>query len=73
MPDNPYLKLALIPGTFDVLANGELKTNVQARLVFVPNQAGLASLPDYDPGTFAATFGLGTLWQKKADGSWAEV
>ncbi len=73
MPENPYMELALIPGTYDYYANGELTTNCQSRIVFVLSQSQLAMLPDYAPGTIAATFGLSEIWQKTPAGLWIEV
>lgn len=73
MPENPYMELALIPGTYDYYANGELITNRQSRIVFVLSESQLAELPDYSPGTIAATFGLSEVWQKTPAGAWIEV
>lgn len=65
-------KMALIPGLCDVYANGELKTNVQSRIVFVDSEASLANIGNYEIGTFAATLGCEKVWQKTANG-WTPV
>lgn len=73
MPENPYSTLALIPGTYDWFGNGQLHTNCQSRMVFILSEANLADLPDYEPGTFAATFGMAEVYQKTPSGLWIEV
>lgn len=66
-------KMALIPGLCDVYANGELKTNVQGRIVFIDSEASLSQLTGYEIGTFAATLGCKKVWQKDATGAWVPV
>lgn len=73
MPENPYMELSLIPGTYDYYANGKLTANCQSRMVFILSEANLADLPDYEPGTFAATFGMANVYQKTPAGLWIEV
>ena len=52
---------------------GELKTNCQSRIVFVTAESDLANLPEYAPGTLAATYGLDSVWQLDDSGTWVEV
>lgn len=66
-------RLALVLGTCDTMVNGSLVTNALCRVVFVETEAQLATLPAYEPGTFAALYGLGKLWQKTPAGEWAVV
>lgn len=71
--ENLYFKMALVPGTYDAVVDGELKTNCKSRIVFVGSEADLANLPEYEPGTVAATYGLANVWQLNASGTWVEV
>lgn len=73
MPESVYYKLQLIPGTYDYVADGELVANVQSRIIYVESQSDLAGLPDYAPGTMAATYGLGHVYQKSPSGTWTEI
>ena len=68
-----YFKMALVPGTYDAVVDGELKTNCQSRIVFVKAESDLANLPEYAPGTLAATYGLDSVWQLDDSGTWVEV
>lgn len=68
-----YFKMALVPGTYDAVVDGELKTNCQSRIVFVTSESDLANLPEYAPGTLAATYGLDSVWQLDDSGTWVEV
>lgn len=71
--EDAYFKYALVPGTYDAVVNGELKTNCQSRIVFVPSEADLADLPEYAPGMLAATYGMDTVWQLDDTGNWIEI
>ena len=66
-------RLMLMLGTCDTMVNGSLVTNALCRVVFVETEAQLATLPAYEPGTFAALYGLGSLWQKTPAGEWTAV
>ena len=71
--EDAYFKYGMIPGTYDAVVNGELKTNCQSRIVFVSAESDLANLPEYAPGTLAATYGLDSVWQLDDSGTWVEV
>lgn len=64
---------ALTIGMHDAVIGDDIIRDIQTKLVFVPTQADLAKLADYPTGTFAATYGAGSMWQKKPDGTWASV
>ena len=67
---NTFKSLAL--GMHDAVVGDDIKHDIQSLLVFVPAQADLAKLADYPVGTFAATYGAGTIWQKNDQGEWVE-
>ena len=59
-------------GLINAVIGGKLHRNVPNTLTFVEEESDLAVITDAQPGDFAATFGLGSLWQY--DGSaWQEV
>lgn len=53
--------------------DGNVIRNVAGKTVYVNSEEDLAAFADEEPGTFAVQYGLGTIWQKKPDGDWAEV
>lgn len=71
--EDAYFKYGMLPGTYDAVVDGELKTNCQSRIVFVTAESDLANLPEYAPGTLAATYGLDSVWQLDDSGTWVEV
>ena len=60
-------------GTMDVVVDGVMYHDVPCRLVMVTDSTERdTAITDPTPGLFAATYGLGTIWQY--DGSdWVEV
>lgn len=70
---NPYIPAPPITDTYDATVNGELKTNITSKLVFVEsNPNGNPLYADYAPGAFAVTYDLSTIYIKQPNGSWAE-
>ncbi len=53
--------------------NGKIKTEVPVACVMVRSSADKSLLADYEPGTIAFTAGFAAIWQKKADGTWADI
>jgi hypothetical protein len=60
-------------GDLDYVKDGKIYRNVPVKSVMVESSADLAILEGYEPGAFAFTAGFGSIWQKKADGTWASV
>lgn len=60
-------------GNLDYIKNGTIYKNNAVRSILVTAQSDLASLTDYGPGTVAYTAGFASMWQKKADGTWATI
>ena len=52
---------------------GTVIRSVAAKTVYVNSADDLAEFADEEPGTIAIQYGLGKVWQKKPDGSWAEA
>ena len=60
-------------GNIDYVKNGRIIADVPSNQVMVTNKFEAESmLVDYPPGTIAFTAGYADIWQKKADGSWAD-
>lgn len=66
----PGFPAYMTPNTYDAVANGELLTNLEPRIVFVESAADLAVLTGYAPGAFAISYDLASIWACKPDGSW---
>lgn len=60
-------------GMHDAVVNGELVRDIPTRLVFVADSTERDALENVLPGQFVATYGMGYVWQKKGDGTWAAV
>ena len=60
-------------GMHDAVTNGELMTDIPTRLIFCKNTTERDALKNILPGQFVATYGLGNIWQRKGDGTWATV
>lgn len=60
-------------GMHDAIVDGELVHDIPTRLVFVASQTERNALENILAGTFVATYGLGNIWQKKGDGTWATI
>ena len=61
-------------GTYDAVIAGELVKNIPANITFVSSTDEREAIKDMlIPGQFVALYGCGTVWQLKADKSWAEV
>lgn len=69
---DPKFPIYMAPSTYDAVADGELITNLEPRIVYVESQDDLAQLPAaYAPGATAVTYDLASVWVKKPDGTWA--
>ena len=60
-------------GIIDAVANDDLMKGIPLTLTFVANQSERDALPNILPGQFVATYGIGSVWQKKGDGTWATI
>ena len=60
-------------GNLDYVKDGEIVKNAPTAPVMVPDQAALALLTGYEPGTVAFTAGFAAAWQLAADGTWATI
>lgn len=60
-------------GMHDAVVDGELVRDIPTRMIFVTNSTERDALENLAAGTFVAVYGLGTIWQRKADGTWATV
>lgn len=57
----------------DYIKNGKIHADVTSNMVMVASKSEAESmLADYPPGTIAFTAGYTNMWQKKADGTWAD-
>ena len=53
--------------------DGEIVVNSSSEPVMIRTAADLDLLTAYEPGTFAYTAGFKKIWQKAADGTWANI
>lgn len=61
-------------GMHDAKVGDHIVQDIPTRLVFVSSQAELDDFTAIEPvGTFAATYGLGTMWHLNASREWVEV
>lgn len=64
----------LLIGMHDAKIGDDIVRDIPTKLVFVSSQAELAEFTAIEPvGTFAATYGLGTLWHLNSSREWVEV
>ena len=57
----------------DYIKNGKIHADVTSNTVMVASKSEAEStLGDYPPGTIAFTAGYVQMWQKAADGTWAD-
>lgn len=58
----------------DVLIDGEIVHDVQARTVFVSSQSELSNFTNVEPiGTVAVQYGLANIWQLNANREWVSI
>lgn len=69
---NPMIK-SLQWGMHDAIVDGEIVRDIPDKIVYVTAQSELANFAGEQPGTIAALYGFGTMWQLKPDGTWAEM
>lgn len=60
-------------GTHDAVINGEVVRNIPSKMIYVRNQAELSNFADALPGTIAAQYGFGSMWQMDPSGNWVEI
>ena len=60
-------------GMHDAIINGEIVRDIPSKMIYVEQQSDLANFSDALPGTIAATYGFGSMWQMKPDGTWASM
>lgn len=60
-------------GTHDAVINGEVVHNIPSKMIYVEQESDLSNFSDALPGTIAATYGFGSMWQMKPDGTWATM
>ena len=60
-------------GMHDAVTNGEVMTDIPTRLIFCASSTERDAIKTILPGQFVATYGLGNIWQRKGDGTWATV
>ena len=60
-------------GLYSAVVNGQVLTHIQDEVVYVNSEDDLALLSDFKAGSFAMTYGLDTIWQKKPNGTWQEI
>lgn len=69
---NPMIK-SLQWGMHDAIVNGEIVRDIPDKMVYVSSQSELANFSGEQPGTIAALYGFGTMWQLKPDGTWVSM
>ena len=57
---------------YDAVKNGELVRDIPARLIYVADSTERDALENVEAGTFAATYGLGSIWQRTGSGTWVD-
>ena len=60
-------------GMHDAIIDGQIVRDIPSRMIFVNAQSELSNFADALPGTMAATYGFGKMWQMKPDGTWATI
>ena len=60
-------------GMHDAIIDGQIVRDIPSRMIFVTAQSELSNFADAFPGTMAATYGFGQMWQMKPDGTWATI
>lgn len=60
-------------GMHDAIIDGQIVRDIPSRMIFVNAQSELVNFADALPGTMAATYGFGQMWQMKPDGTWATI
>ena len=61
-------------GMHDAYINGEVVRDIPTKMVFVTNQSQLSKFTQIEEvGTFAATYGLSSVWQLNASRQWVSV
>lgn len=56
-----------------MLGEGKILRDVASKLIYVVSEDNLDELWEEQPGTIAAMYGLGQMWQKLPDGTWTEI
>lgn len=70
---NSYPK-TLNGGMHDAIIGSDIVHDIPSKVIYVTEESELASFTDISPvGTFAATYGLGSMWQLNASRTWVEV
>ena len=64
---------ALETNMHDAVIDGMVVHDIPTKIIFVANSTERDALENVLPGQFVATYGCSTVWQKKGDGTWAEV
>jgi hypothetical protein len=59
-------------GTHNAVTADGIVRDIPTTLTFVTQESDLDLITDAEPGDFAATYGLGTIWQYDGD-EWQEV
>ena len=68
-----YIDVVQNAGNTDYVLDGAVVKNAPMKIVLVTSKAQAeALLSEYDPGTIAYTAGFLQMWQKAADGTWAD-
>lgn len=60
-------------GMHDAIINGEIVRDIPSKMIYVSSQDELSNFSDALPGTIAAQYGFGSMWQMKPDGTWASM
>ena len=53
--------------------DGVITRNVREHTVYVNDENDLDAFDAEPAGTVAVQYGMGAMWQKKPDGTWAEM
>ena len=69
---NIYPK-TIIKGAHSAIIGDDIVNDIPDETVYVSEESELANYANKPVGTFAATYGLSAIWQKKPDGTWATV
>lgn len=60
-------------GTITYVKDGEIYQNASCEAILIESSEDLELLTSYDPGSIAFTAGYEHMWQKGADGTWAQI
>ena len=60
-------------GMHDAIVNGEIVRDIPSKMIYVEQQSDLSNFSDALPGTIAAIYGGGQMWQMKPDGTWVSM